>query len=187
MAPSTRFMFQDNSQESERGIGDRSALSHRTVPVLGKLTADASTRTMTALETTPVSFRKAALSLSKKQLDTLRRPGGRTVRRLIPNLPDGHPNEYVRMRTVLTQHRPTICTYDQDSWARSEAYRTTPPEISRSLLRVVHHRRTKVLEAASITDWPRTGVHPGIGEIKLADLVALVHGGANITEPTSPP
>lgn len=141
--------------------------------LLRKMTADDRTSTMTALETTPVSFRRAAPGLSEKQVDTLRRPGGWTLRRLTHHLPDGHVNGYVRMRTALTRHRPTVRMYNEDSWSRSEDYRTTPPEISRSLLQVVHHRRTILLQAASITNWSQTGIDSGVGEITLAGLVAL--------------
>lgn len=139
----------------------------------GNLSAGDRAVAITSIETAPVRFRKAVVDLSERQLDTPYRPGGWTVRQLVHHLPDSHLSGYVRMKTVLREDRPTVCTFDQDSWAHGEDYRETPLETSLSLLEAVHHRWLTVLKAVRLEDWSRIGVHPEMGDLTLDDLLAL--------------
>ncbi len=152
----------------------------------GKLSADHRTDAIAALESTPARFRAAVLDLSESQLGAPYRPGGWTVRQVVHHLADSHLNGYTRMKIVLTDDQPTICTFSQDSWARLEDYRETPTEVSLSLLQAVHHRWVTVLKAASSSDWSRTCTHPEIGNMTLDGLLALYawhgkHHTAHIT------
>ena len=95
---------------------------------------------------TPGRLRAAVDGLSSAQMDTPYREGGWTVRQVVHHLPDSHLNAYVRFKLALTETQPTIKTYDEARWAELADSKTTPPEVSLTLLESLHRRWAKVLE-----------------------------------------
>jgi uncharacterized damage-inducible protein DinB len=139
------------------------------------LTASQRSAAIDALAETPRLFRAAVAGLTESQLDTPYRPGGWTVRQLIHHVPDSHFNAYTRFKLALTEDTPTIKTYDQDAWSRLEDSRTTPVEVSLSLLDGVHDRMLRVLRAMSPSDFSRRLHHPDNGPMTLDQLLAMYH------------
>src|SRR6266404_8725209 len=89
---------------------------------------------------TPAKMRAAAKGLSDSQLDTPYREGGWTVRQVVHHVPDSHLNAYVRLKLALTENKPTIKPYDQEAWANLADSKSTPVEVSLTLLSTVHDR-----------------------------------------------
>lgn len=116
---------------------------------------------------TPARFRAAVERLTPEQLDTPYRPGGWTVRQLIHHLPDSHVNAYIRFKLALTEDEPTIKPYDQALWADLPDSRTTPVEVSLTLLDSVHQRWVEVLRAMKPEDFRRALNHPERGRLTL--------------------
>src|SRR5579864_6944163 len=83
---------------------------------------------------TPGKLRAAVEGLSPAQLDTPYRDGGWTVRQVVHHVPDSHLNAYVRLRLALTEDQPTIQPYDEDAWSKLEDTKSTPVEVSQTLL-----------------------------------------------------
>src|SRR5262245_25467670 len=136
---------------------------------------------------TPVKFRAAVRGLSEAQLDTPYRDGGWTVRQVVHHVPDSHVNAYVRLKLALTESAPTIKPYAEDKWAELSDTRSTPIEVSLTLLDSLHTRWVLLLRSLKAEDFAKKLVHPDHGE-KNVDWLLFVyawhgpHHTAHITE-----
>lgn len=135
----------------------------------------------------PEALRAAIAGLDDRQLDTPYRPDGWTVRQVVHHLPDSHVNMYVRLKLTLTEARPTIKPYDEEAWARLEDSRTTPPDVSITLLAAVHDRSARLFRAMTDAAFDRRYVHPDTGEHSLHHLLALYawHGEHHVAHITA--
>ena len=122
---------------------------------------------------TPAELRGAVRGLSDAQFDTPYRPDGWTVRQVVHHIPDSHANALIRFKLALTENTPTVKPYDEAAWAKLEDARSTPIEISLSLVDGLHDRWIRVLNAMSPADFKRTLNHPEHGVMSLDHLLAL--------------
>ncbi len=136
---------------------------------------------------TPAGLRAAVAGLSDEQLGTPYRPGGWTVRQVVHHLPDSHLNAYVRFKLTLTEEQPTIKPYDQEKWAQLDDVRTTPIEVSLTLLDSLHQRWTLLLRSLKAADLARTFRHPEMGVLNLDAYLGLYawHGRHHVAHITS--
>ena len=136
---------------------------------------------------TPAKFRAAVRGLNDAQLDTPYRDGGWTVRQVVHHVPDSHVNAYVRLKLALTESAPTIKPYAEDKWAQLADSRSTPIEVSLSLLESTHTRWVIILRSLAEADFARKLIHPEHGERNIDWLIFLYawhgpHHTAHITE-----
>jgi DinB superfamily len=136
---------------------------------------------------TPAKFRAAVRGLSDAQMDTPYRDGGWTVRQVVHHVPDSHVNAYVRLKLALTESSPTIKPYAEDKWAQLADSRSTPIEVSLSLLESTHTRWVIILRSLTEADFARKLIHPEHGERNVDWLIFLYawhgpHHTAHITE-----
>jgi len=136
---------------------------------------------------TPARLRAAVTGLSEEQVGTPYRPGGWTVRQVVHHLPDSHLNAYVRFKLTLTEEQPTIKPYDQEKWAQLDDVRTTPIEVSLTLLDSLHQRWTLLLRSLKAADLARTFRHPEMGVLNLDAYLGLYswHGRHHVAHITS--
>jgi uncharacterized damage-inducible protein DinB len=139
------------------------------------------------LAATPAKLRAAAKGLSDSQLDTPYREGGWTVRQVVHHVPDSHLNAYVRLKLALTEEKPTIKPYDQEAWANLADSKSTPIEVSLTLLSTVHDRWDRLWRSMKPEQFARVLVHPEHGERSVDWLLFLYewhgrHHTAHITE-----
>lgn len=126
------------------------------------------------MATTPGKLRAAVKGLTESQLDTPYREGGWTVRQVVHHVPDSHLNAYVRLKLALTEERPTIKPYNETEWAKLADSKSTPIEISLTLLETVHNRWDRVWRAMKQEDFERKLVHPDVGE-RTVDWLVFVY------------
>src|SRR5215471_8774844 len=144
-------------------------------------------RSIDVLSKTPLQMRSAIQGLNAEQFDTPYRPEGWTVRQVVHHVPDSHMNAYIRFKLALTESMPTIKPYAEAQWAKLEDTRTTPVEVSLSLLDSLHTRWMDLLRSLKTDDFARKLVHPEHGE-KNVDWLLFVyawhgpHHTAHITE-----
>ncbi len=136
---------------------------------------------------TPANLRAAVAGLSDAQLDTPYRSGGWTVRQLVHHLPDSHLNSYVRFKLALTEDDPTIKPYAEDRWAELADTKSTPVEVSLTMLDSLHDRWLRLMRSMTSAEWKRTFRHPDLGSMPLEKTLALYawhgkHHVAHITE-----
>jgi len=135
---------------------------------------------------TPANLRTAVKGLSQAQFNTPYRPGGWTVRQVVHHLPDSHLNSYVRFKLALTEDEPTIKTYAEDRWAELDDTKTTPVEVSLTLLESLHDRWMRLLHSLTPEEWKRTFRHPDLGAMNLEKALALYawHGRHHVSHIT---
>ena len=135
----------------------------------------------------PSQLRQAVSGLSDSQLDTPYRPDGWTLRQVVHHVPDSHLNAYVRFKLALTEDNPTIKPYAEARWAELADTKTTPVEVSLTLLEAVHHRLNEVLRSLGSEDFQRPLTHPDMGRLTLDQMLGLYswhgrHHVAHVTE-----
>ena len=153
----------------------------------GPMTEDQKQQALNDVASTPANLRAAVKGLSDAQLDTPYRPGGWTVRQVVHHVPDSHLNSYVRFKLALTEDEPTIKPYAEDRWAELADTKTTPIEVSLTMLDSLHDRWVRLLRSLTPEDWKRTFLHPALGPMTLEKTLALyawhgLHHVAHVTE-----
>jgi hypothetical protein len=138
------------------------------------------------LAAAPALLRDAVRGLNEAQLDTPYREGGWTVAQVVHHLPDSHLHSYARFRFALTEERPTIKPYNEQSWAELVDARSTSVDVSLRLLEALHERWVVLLRSLQPTDWLRDYVHPERGVWPLDRTLGLYawhgrHHAAHIT------
>jgi len=153
----------------------------------GLLSEEQKQASLDEIARTPANLRAAVKELSEAQLDTPYRPGGWTVRQVVHHVPDSHMNSYVRFKLALTESEPTIKPYAEDRWAELADSKSTPVEVSLTLLESLHDRWAHLLRSLSPEDWKRTFRHPDMGAMTLEKTLALYawHGRHHVAHITS--
>jgi hypothetical protein len=152
----------------------------------GPLTEDSKQTSLDDIARAPANLRDAVKGLSEAQLDTPYRPGGWTVRQVVHHVPDSHMNAYIRFKLALTEEEPTIKPYEQQLWADLEDTKSTPIEVSLTMLDSLHDRWVRLLQSLTPKDWKLTFRHPELGLVSLEKNLALYawhgrHHTAHIT------
>ena len=111
------------------------------------------------IEALPQKLADAIHNLNEEQLNTPYRDGGWTVRQVVHHLADSHMHAYIRTKWVLTETEPVIKAYLEKFWAETPETKTSP-EISLSLLKVLHTKWAILLRTVSQTDLLKFFVHP---------------------------
>jgi hypothetical protein len=122
--------------------------------------------------------------LSARQLTTPYDVGEWTVAQNVHHLADSHMNSFVRFKLILTEDRPTLKPYDQETWARQPDANHADISQSLTLLRGLHQRWCALLDNLSEADWSRAGRHPEVGQITIDDLLVSYadHGEAHLRQ-----
>ena len=138
---------------------------------------------MAKMRRLPATVEAAVKDLTDAQLNTPYREGGWTVGQVVHHLADSHLNGFVRMKFMLTEVGPVLKPYDQDAWATLPDTAAMPIDSSISILRGLHERWFALLENLPEASWSRSALHPEIGVVTLADLLAdYAHHGEHHVE-----
>ena len=97
---------------------------------------------------------------TEEMLNESYRPGGWTTRQVIHHIADSHVNAYIRFKLSLTEDLPAIRPYMEDRWAELPDSKTSPPEISLSLLHALHRRWIIVVKHMKLDEFDRRYYHP---------------------------
>jgi hypothetical protein len=152
----------------------------------GPLSKQQKNTSLDEIARTPVNLRAAIKGLSETQFDTPYRPGGWTVRQVVHHVPDSHLNSYVRFKLALTEDEPTIKPYAEDRWAELADTKSTPIEVSLTMLESLHDRWVRLLRSLTPEQWKRTFRHPDLGPMTLEKTLALYawHGRHHVAHIT---
>jgi len=153
----------------------------------GPLTEEQKQKSLDDIASAPANLRKAVKGLSEAQLDTPYRPDGWTVRQVVHHVPDSHMNAYIRFKLALTEDEPTIKRYAEDRWAKLADTKSTPTEVSLTMLESLHDRWVRLLRSLGPEDWKRTFRHPEMGAMTLEKTLALYawHGRHHVAHVTA--
>ena len=153
----------------------------------GVSTAEQKQKCLDDIAGLPANLRAAVSGLTEAQLDTPYRPGGWTVRQVAHHVPDSHMNAYIRFKLALTEDDPTIKPYEQQRWAELADTKSTPVEVSLTMLDSLHDRWVRLLRSIEEEGWKRSFRHPELGLVTLEKNLALYswhgrHHVAHVTE-----
>lgn len=103
-----------------------------------------------------------------------RRPPGEdwSMRDVVIHLADAELMAAIRLRLVLAGDEPELPVYDADIWKRKLLYIFRDPEAALSAFQQVRYGAAELLRECAPDAWERTGNHPEIGTVTVADLVA---------------
>lgn len=138
------------------------------------------------IEALPHLFREAVARLSDDQLDTPYREGGWTVRQVVHHVTDSHMYGLIRWKLTLTEDKPTLLPYNQESWAELADTRILPIDVSLAILDGVHQKMGFIIRQLSEDDLNRCGLHPERGELQLRTQIMLYcnHGYSHLKQIT---
>lgn len=140
------------------------------------------------ITTFPVRLKTEVEKLDDSQLDTPYRPEGWNLRQVVNHCADSHMNALVRFKLTLTEDKPTIKPYIEQSWAELADGKLMPIASALSIVDGVHAHLAFLLNSMSAADFERSYIHPQYQkEYKLKEVLALYawHGNhhlAHITE-----
>jgi len=119
----------------------------------------------------PTLLREAVFGLNPADLN--RRPPGSdwSIRDVILHLADGELVAAVQFRLVIAEDDPTLPGFDQETWKRRLHYLWRDPEFAIGLFQQVRYANGELLQQCDSTAWARAGVHPGRGQMTLAQLL----------------
>lgn len=124
------------------------------------------------LAAAPALLRAAVHGLDDAQLDTPYREGGWTVRQVVHHVADSQVQAYVRTKLALTEHEPTIKTWEEGLWADLADVKG-PVEPSLRMLEGSHARWVACLRSLPAEAFGRRLVHPVSGLLTIDQLLAL--------------
>ncbi len=103
-----------------------------------------------------------------------RRPPGEdwSMRDVVIHLADSELVAAIRLRLVLAGDEPELPIYDADLWKRKLLYIFRDPEAALSGFQQARYGTAELLRECAPDAWERTGNHPQIGPLTVADLVA---------------
>ena len=128
------------------------------------------------LHATPAALQRTLDERTPEQIRTREAPGKWAVRDVIQHLADSDLVWGYRVRLVLSQDRPALTGYDQDSWASSLGYAESDPREAFDAFRVLRRANLRLVERASPEDLRRVGVHAERGDESLEHMIRLYAG-----------
>ena len=107
--------------------------------------------------------------LSDKQLETVYRPDGWTIRQVIHHMADSHHHSYTRFKWALTEDKPLIKAYFEDRWAALDDSKQAPIKMSLIHIKIIHFKLVYLLKRLSSADLNKCFIHPETNsEVKLS-------------------
>lgn len=113
-----------------------------------------------SIESFPATLTGISTALSEEELSFKYREHGWCIREIIHHCADSHLNAFIRFRKSLTEKYPPITGYKEAEWVKL-ADSTEPIQFSLDILKGLHHRWAKMLQATPIENLTMSGYyHP---------------------------
>jgi len=139
------------------------------------------------IEILPAKLRNIIQRMTEEQLDTPYRSGGWKVRQVVHHVCDSHLNGYIRFKLALTEDRPTIKPYSEQTWAELADYSELSVKDSLDFLDLLHKRWVILLKSMQESDFERELDHPESGILSLKIYLGAYawHGNHHLAHITS--
>ena len=126
----------------------------------------------------PEQLRAAVKAFGEDALDAVPHRGAWSARQLVHHMADAHLQMTSRVRLILTEDRPQIKTFDENTWAELADAKSAPIEESLHILDGLHARIVLLIASRPHSDMLREMVHPEQGPVKLDRLLSYLdwHG-----------
>lgn len=113
-----------------------------------------------ALETLPAYMEETVKGLSAAEHLFCYRPGSWNIRQIVHHVADSHLNFHIRLRLTLTEDKPTVKPYDENTWAKLPDYNNDDLMPSLHILKGVHKRAVDLFKTLAEKDFSREYYHP---------------------------
>ncbi len=124
------------------------------------------------LEILPKKLEDLVSGLNALQLEVTYRPGGWTIRQVIHHIADSHHHSYTRFKWALTEGKPLIKAYDENSWAKLFDAHTAPIQLSIDYIKALHAKLVYLLRGLSEEKLEKRYIHPeGNIEVTVAENI----------------
>lgn len=122
--------------------------------------------------------------LDEAQRTTRTAAEGWTVAQVVHHVADSHMNSYIRCKLIATEEHPALKPYDQEAWAHLPDATGASLDDTLALLRGLHARWATFWRTLPDDGWPRSGHHPEIGTVTLADQLPryAAHGEEHLAQ-----
>ncbi|MDE0471076.1 MAG: putative metal-dependent hydrolase [Ekhidna sp.] len=121
---------------------------------------------ITNIEELPQKLKKLVGTLSYEELELQYRPDSWNIKQIVHHLADSHMNSFIRFKLIQTEDNPTIKTYDEAKWAKTEDGNNEEISDSLDLLEALHKRWSIFLKSRKQEDWQKVCAHPEHSEPK---------------------
>ena len=121
-----------------------------------------------ALEHFPAEYKR--LILDPTEPEALLRPafdGGWGIVEILPHLKDWEEIYLDRARSILTEDRPALPSFDDTLWSIERDYRAQDPMESFEAFAGLRSELVELARNASPADWERSGIHGYYGDVTL--------------------
>ena len=100
-------------------------------------------------------------------------PGKWSAREIVQHLADSEMNSAIRLRKLLTEDRPQIQGYDQESYAARLRYNERDIAPALDALRGARATTAQLLDSMTDEDWSREGMHSESGRYTARDWLKI--------------
>jgi len=118
------------------------------------------TNWITVLEEFPNKLEALVKDLTDEQLDTQYRPEGWTIRQVIHHIADSHHHSYTRFKWAMTEDKPLIKAYNEQSWAELIDGNNAPIQMSLNYISALHYKLVYFLKKLPMDDLNKSFIHP---------------------------
>ncbi len=126
------------------------------------------------IEELPEKLSNLVSDFTEAKLETCYREGGWTARQVIHHIHDSHHNGYIRFKWALTENKPLIKAYNQQSWAELFDTKSAPICLSLNVISALHAKWVYFLKGLSAQDLAKTFIHPeGNVNISLVEDIGI--------------
>jgi hypothetical protein len=131
----------------------------------------------------PAQFAALVRDLSDEDLHTVFIEGEWTVAQNVHHVADAHINAFTRVKLALTEDKPTIKSWDPNTWAETPDSRNLPVASSLAIIEGLHTRWCALWESLTDEQWERVVVGPS-GERSNENYLRIYsgHGPAHIDQ-----
>ena len=127
------------------------------------------------LEHFPAELKRSVLDVAtREQLLQPAFDGGWGVVKIIPHRRDWEEIYFNRVKSILTENRPALPSFDDTLWSIERDYRSVDPSDSFEAFANRRSQTVELLRNAGPDDWDRIGVHGYYGDITLLWLAGHI-------------
>ncbi len=128
------------------------------------------------IRTLPSTLEELTTALDSDQLQTPCGEGEWSIQQIVHHMAECHMNDFVRLKSILTQDTPTLQPFDPEAWGKLPDAETLSIDSSMVILMGLHLRWATLLDSLSESDWGRTALHPNMGQVTIDDLLKTYAG-----------
>ena len=126
----------------------------------------------------------AIANIPQHHFTAVRDDGEWSIAQIVHHLVDAHINKSFQIKQILTEERPYLMEYLDESFPHLPGGNSADMDTSLRLLGGVHERMTILLQEVHKDDWLQVGIHPVLREVTVFDIAKSIvtHGSEHLKQ-----